>query len=478
MSAPFELSQALALDNSGNPLPGATLDFYVTGTTTRLDTFTNFGLTTPNTNPVVADANGRFGAIYVQPRLYKVVLKTAAGVEVWTKDPNTEHESVYETALPGSAYPGLVVCNTTDGNRYRRNATNSAWGNEGAFDTVANTASVTEQLAGTSASKYSTPDSVAGLWEKGTNVASATTLTLPSSGGGYFVVTGNTTIAAINAATDGRRVLLYFASNPTLTHGSGLTIPGSASIQMQAGSVAEFTRDGSAWLLTSHGPASLRFRKRSQQVFTASGTWTRPEGVVAAYARVQAAGAGGSASATASASNGSAGSGGGGGGYSEAWITSGLGATETVTVGTGGAGGGSSAAAGASGGNSSFGAHCTANGGANGTAGMANGATTPTTTSRGAGGAAGTGNIMAVPGQDGQRANRTSGFNVWGGDGGGSFLGQGGRGGIDGASQDAGQAGVNYGGGGGGGAAADIVAFAAGGNGAGGIVIVEEWVIC
>ncbi len=39
-----------------------------------------------NTNPLVADANGLFGPIYVLPDAYKVVFATSAGVIIWTQD--------------------------------------------------------------------------------------------------------------------------------------------------------------------------------------------------------------------------------------------------------------------------------------------------------------------------------------------------------------------------------------------------------
>ena len=82
------------VDPVGVPLAGGQLFFYVTGTSTLLDTYADVGLTTPNPNPVVADANGNFGDIWLTPSTaYKVVLNTAAtvdnptGVQVGTADP-------------------------------------------------------------------------------------------------------------------------------------------------------------------------------------------------------------------------------------------------------------------------------------------------------------------------------------------------------------------------------------------------------
>lgn len=79
---PFEF------DANGVPLAGALLFFYTTGTSSPLNTYQDVALTTANTNPVVADANGRFGSIFLVPSTaYKVILQNSAGVQIWTEDP-------------------------------------------------------------------------------------------------------------------------------------------------------------------------------------------------------------------------------------------------------------------------------------------------------------------------------------------------------------------------------------------------------
>lgn len=76
-------------DNSGEPLSGGLLYFYVTATSTPATTYSDDDLTTPNTNPVVLDSAGRAGNIFLDPTVvYKAVLKSGdGGTTFWTRDP-------------------------------------------------------------------------------------------------------------------------------------------------------------------------------------------------------------------------------------------------------------------------------------------------------------------------------------------------------------------------------------------------------
>ena len=79
---------------NGVPLAGGQLFTYESGTVTPLSVFADPGLTTPLPNPVVADANGRFGSVWLSPsQPYKIQLFTAAtpdnptGSQIWSVDP-------------------------------------------------------------------------------------------------------------------------------------------------------------------------------------------------------------------------------------------------------------------------------------------------------------------------------------------------------------------------------------------------------
>lgn len=71
-----------ALDANGDPVSGAKLYFFDAGTSTQRDVFTSSALSTTITQPVVADANGWFQAIYIDGTAgnYKDRLHNASNV--------------------------------------------------------------------------------------------------------------------------------------------------------------------------------------------------------------------------------------------------------------------------------------------------------------------------------------------------------------------------------------------------------------
>ena len=72
-------------DANGDPLVGGKLYSYVAGTTTPQATYTDESGSTTNTNPVILDSRGE-ASVWFGAGTYKLVLKTAADVDVWTVD--------------------------------------------------------------------------------------------------------------------------------------------------------------------------------------------------------------------------------------------------------------------------------------------------------------------------------------------------------------------------------------------------------
>lgn len=70
----------------GRVLAGGSLTFYVTGTSTLLNTYSDATLSATNTNPVVLDASGRPSSDIWMDGVYRVRLADSAGVEQWVRD--------------------------------------------------------------------------------------------------------------------------------------------------------------------------------------------------------------------------------------------------------------------------------------------------------------------------------------------------------------------------------------------------------
>lgn len=73
-------------DVNGVPLSGAQLSVYTANTTTPATSYQDNDLTTAHTNPVIADSEGRFPAIFLPNGQYKLVLANSSGGEQLTVD--------------------------------------------------------------------------------------------------------------------------------------------------------------------------------------------------------------------------------------------------------------------------------------------------------------------------------------------------------------------------------------------------------
>ncbi len=87
MSRIFQLPRQVPLV-SGAVSPGAKANFFLTGTTTPTNTYTDAALTVPSTNPVIANAAGEFATIYLDPDVvYKLTLDDTNDALIYTEDP-------------------------------------------------------------------------------------------------------------------------------------------------------------------------------------------------------------------------------------------------------------------------------------------------------------------------------------------------------------------------------------------------------
>lgn len=107
MSTRPTLPRWLFVDANGNPRVGAKLYTSETGTSTPKPTYSDAGLTVPNANPMISDADGYFSDIFLASGAYRFRLTTSADAQIWQAD-NIEGGS---TALPltGGVMTGFIT---------------------------------------------------------------------------------------------------------------------------------------------------------------------------------------------------------------------------------------------------------------------------------------------------------------------------------------------------------------------------------
>jgi hypothetical protein len=431
MAIVFRLPAAQVVDANGNPLSGAKLYFYERGTTTPKNVFSDESLTTPVSQPAVANSAGQWAQIYMSADRYRVQLYTSADVLVADYDN-------FDPGQPVSATAGVLPLT----------------------------------LGGTGVTSLSALQSLLGLGAAATwtDVASAATVDLGAVPSSNVRITGTTTITSFGTVASGTTRQLRFAAALTLTHNAtSLILPGTANITTAADDTAVAVSLGSGnWIVVDYqrasGKSTVGASLIDYQAFTSvgAGTWTKPAGAVSSDAVMIMAWGGGGGGAVAA-------NGAGGGGGACAWLitTAGrLGATESISVGAAGTAGG---APGGNGGNSTVNVYITGfgggggGGGAGGGGGGVEGAGATSTAGAGFGVARAFGGATAgasasafFGGGAGATTSSAAGQSVFGGGGGGaattntvgafsSVLGTGGgAGGVNGAA-----GGVACGGGGG-----------------------------
>ncbi len=250
-------------------------------------------------------------------------------------------------------------------------------------------------------------------------------------------------------------------------------------VQGGVGGAAERLAVGASGTVPQSDGTNLAFAYlpgfQAVQIFTASGTWTKPTGLKRVIVEVVGGGGGSGGRDASTASTTVGAGGGGGGGYSMKVIeAASLGATETVTIGAAGTAGSTSGSAGTDagdGGDTTFGAHCTGGGGSGSERAQDLGS--ERTGYQGGAGGTGSGGDLNIPGGAGEIGlSFNSGNSPMGGKGGASRFSGSGR---NSASTSVGEAGQLYGGGASGGCSANSQSAGNGSAGAAGLCIVWEF---
>lgn len=104
MSRLFFIPQAVRIDSAGTPYAGAKANFYLTGTTTPTDTYTDNARAVAHANPVVADSAGQWAAIYLDPDVtYRCVITESDDTGIDDVDPVSVPLTASDIALVDTA---------------------------------------------------------------------------------------------------------------------------------------------------------------------------------------------------------------------------------------------------------------------------------------------------------------------------------------------------------------------------------------
>lgn len=263
----FVLPYQTVVDGTGTPIPGALLYFYSSGTNIPLATYSNPLLTTPNSNPVQANAAGVFPAIFLSGN-YKIVLTDASNNQIWAADP------VYGVGNGGGGGQCLsITVNPQTGTSYTLQPSDNC-----KLVTFNNSSAIAVSLPSpaTNAS-YQTWSATVSDIGTGTITVTPTGASFTGTGSGTnltvtgvtgtiasgFLVTGtgvpaSTTIVSQSSGTPGGAGV-YVTSQATTSSGASLTaaaaINGAATLTLLPGQAAQIISDGSNYQVILSSPA-------------------------------------------------------------------------------------------------------------------------------------------------------------------------------------------------------------------------------
>ena len=243
---------AFAYTPTLGPIPGATLTFYLTGSSTEATTYTDAALTTPNENPVPADATGTFPNIFLDPAvIYKAVLQYPAngvipGAVIYTADPAETVPQSTATVPPAlTANGGAALIGSATGTTVEQRLD--------ALDTEAQNA----------ITALATKAAAASIGSMLGSIAITATGALAAANVGYLVELSSATAATLTLPAEVAGNSNSFVNNGagawTITAPSGGFLGGGitglpSSIQLSKGAAVTVTFDGTNWVLAASMP--------------------------------------------------------------------------------------------------------------------------------------------------------------------------------------------------------------------------------
>lgn len=465
-------------DSAGNLLSNGKIYFYSPGTTTEKAIYTTSALSTERANPVILSGSGLIPEIWMDGE-YDVVVQNSSSVQVDTGDDVNPSAAALNLSDWSSTqnYPLNAVVKGSDGNVYISAVANNL--NNDPITTLGTSWNYFFARSAKRGLTAGTTQTQGGATAMTASINEFSTVANTNDGGALPDDTAiGEQVMVVNNGANALKV--WPASGDSINDGA---TDAADTETIAAGAYRIYTRQTATKWSYSEGGGF-------EEIFTSSGTFTKPAGYKWFVVEAWGGGAGGAGADTDGNENAG---GGGGGAYVRAIFSADdIGATEIVTIGAGGTAGLTQASptAGGTGGNTTFGSLLTAYGGApggvdnaitNGGGGGGGGVLSAGSAgSTGSGGNGGTPNLSTgTNGADNHFGGGNGGFNSAGGDsvdgggGGGSNTGIGGSsinggGGGGGGNNSSGRSTSVLGGNGGAGRGSNMDGEAPGGGGAGG----------
>lgn len=196
----------VVVNANGGPVAGALMTTYVNNTTTLKTTWTTAALSTPHTNPIVADSAGRFPDIWgVEGETYRVKLTDASGVLIYQSD---------DIITLGANPDGVIDRDFGADGRFQIYSSGGVSNFEGGDPSPDNTGGKV-RIGGWNDTQADTAEIDAAA----TTITGTAAIAGNATIGGTATVTGNTTLSgtlAVSGATT-------FGGSVTLSDGSTLT---------------------------------------------------------------------------------------------------------------------------------------------------------------------------------------------------------------------------------------------------------------
>lgn len=192
----FQPSITRAIDGDGNPISGAKMYFYTTGTTTLATVYTDQAGTTASPNPVIADSSGVYAPVFLNSgATYRVRFRDASDIEY---APDVDPVRGYDETVVSDYADAALVSQTAAAASQVATAADAVSTAADVVTTTADAVQTTADRASTTANAASAATSASAATVSSTIYADEATGRAAVADGAYYSAIGTTTAKAVD----------------------------------------------------------------------------------------------------------------------------------------------------------------------------------------------------------------------------------------------------------------------------------------